>query len=339
LHPYISHRKDAGVGNRTVNLEIGVLRRVLKRAKLWHRLTDEIKPLPERSNVGRALEEDQKLWLIRVAQHKPEWQIARLAMTLALNTTMRACEIRGLRWRDVDFLGRTIVVRRSKTEAGERLIPLNRAAWASMIELRERSRSLFGDNLSRDWFVFPHAEGFVNPDPSKPMSGWRTAWRRLTRAIECPSCKKLQQPGMACINDECKADIRRVKSPTAGLRFHDLRHHAITELAESQTSEQTIMAIAGHVSARMLAHYSHVRVEAKRKALEGLCSEPREQGGYVTNHGTNSTEGKRENPEVIENMVDVGGLEPPTPCLQSRTRLIPPAYRMLITLYKCYGLA
>lgn len=31
------------------------------------------------------------------------------------------------------------------------------------------------------------------------------------------------------------------------------------------------MSIAGHVSARMLAHYSHVRVEAKRKALDALA--------------------------------------------------------------------
>ena len=35
-----------------------------------------------------------------------------------------------------------------------------------------------------------------------------------------------------------------------------------TELAESSTSEQTIMSVAGHVSAKMLAHYSHVRLEA-----------------------------------------------------------------------------
>jgi hypothetical protein len=30
------------------------------------------------------------------------------------------------------------------------------------------------------------------------------------------------------------------------------------------------MSIAGHVSARMLAHYSHTRLEAKRTALEAL---------------------------------------------------------------------
>ena len=32
------------------------------------------------------------------------------------------------------------------------------------------------------------------------------------------------------------------------------------------------MAIAGHVSQRMLAHYSHFRIEAKRKALDALAA-------------------------------------------------------------------
>jgi integrase len=71
----------------------------------------------------------------------------------------------------------------------------------------------------------------------------------------------------------------------AGFRFHDLRHHAVTELAESQASDQTIMAIAGHVSPRMLAHYSHVRMEAKRKALDVLASTTK---GYDTNSDTNT---------------------------------------------------
>lgn len=63
-----------------------------------------------------------------------------------------------------------------------------------------------------------------------------------------------------------------MKSPTAGLRFHDLRHQAITEHAESQAIDQTIMAIAGHVSPRMLAHYSHVRLDEKRKAQDALST-------------------------------------------------------------------
>jgi len=59
---------------------------------------------------------------------------------------------------------------------------------------------------------------------------------------------------------------------TAGItgRWHDTRHTLVTELAESGAGDQTIMDIAGHVSRQMLARYSHIRMEAKRKALEGI---------------------------------------------------------------------
>src|SRR5438128_2587618 len=97
------------------------------------------------------------------------------------------------------------------------------------------------------------------------MSGWRSAWRRLTRAINCPACGELQDPGTRCGNPQCCSDLSKIKSSTAGLRFHDLRHHATTELAESQASDRTVMAIAGHVSQRMLAHYSHVRIERRER--------------------------------------------------------------------------
>jgi hypothetical protein len=46
-------------------------------------------------------------------------------------------------------------------------------------------------------------------------------------------------------------------------------------------SDQTVTAIAGHVSPKMLAHYSHVRLEAKRKALDALGGDTKEDG-YLT---------------------------------------------------------
>src|SRR5438552_14102213 len=85
LRAYIAERRRAGVANKTINLEIGVIRGVLKRAKRWHLLADEIKPLPVRHQVGRALTLEEKLKLTNTAAIKPEWQNARLAMTLALN--------------------------------------------------------------------------------------------------------------------------------------------------------------------------------------------------------------------------------------------------------------
>jgi hypothetical protein len=125
---------------------------------------------------------------------------------------------------------------------------------------------------------------WVTLDPTRPMSTWRTAWRKLTKAAGLP-----------------------------GLRFHDLRHHAITELAESSASDQTIMSIAGHVSSKMLAHYSHVRLEAKRQALEGISKSARVR---VMSQGASPNQ--ETPPQSLKNVVDVAGIEPATPCLQSR---------------------
>jgi hypothetical protein len=56
-----------------------------------------------------------------------------------------------------------------------------------------------------------------------------------------------------------------------GFRPRDFRHHAITKLAQSATdSEQTIMAIAVHVSIEILRHGSHIRQDAKRGATSAL---------------------------------------------------------------------
>lgn len=66
--------------------------------------------------------------------------------------------------------------------------------------------------------------------------------------------------------------MRGIKSPLAGVRFHDLCFSSITMLAEGNASEQTIRSIAGHLSQRMLEHYFRIRKEAKRRALAALCA-------------------------------------------------------------------
>ena len=98
-----------------------------------------------------------------------------------------------------------------------------------------------------------------------------------------------------------------IRSPFHRYRFHDLRHQAITELAESKASDQTIMEIAGHVSRKMLQHYSHVRMEAKRNALDALSMTPVQTGdsggkreGYDTKNDRKASEVKHEDPQVIE---------------------------------------
>jgi integrase len=214
---------------------------------------------------------------------------------------MRAGEIRGLRWWDVDLMNRVITVRRSKTEAGKRVIPLNSDAWAAILELRKRSKLLLACDPEPEWYMLPHAEGLRHPNPRMPMSGWRTAWRNLTRAVRCPACGQLQKAGKVCSGKDCKADIRKLASPTAGLRFHDLRHHAITELAEGQASEQTIRSIAGHVPLKMLEHYSHIRMDAKRKALDALSQQSGRAANEI-NYVTKEPEAANTDAQVVENI-------------------------------------
>jgi len=329
LLAYIRSRKTKGIANATVNRELDIIRGVLKKAKRWHLFADEIRPLPVKQQVGRALLHDEKIRLLRLAAGNPDWQTAYYAAVLTLNTTARGCELKGLRWRDVDLLNRTMTVERSKTEAGERVIPLNTTAMQAIMSLRQRAQKIGGP--SPEHFVFFACEN-GRVDASKPQKSWRTAWRNLTRAVNCPACGKLQSPTETCRSIQCRADMRKVKSPTAGLRFHDLRHHAITELAESQASDSTVMSIAGHVSPKMLAHYSHVRLEAKRNALDALCRPALKKGRAEASHGGNSgsesrgydtnDDTKQPNkgehvPQVIERMVELVGIEPTTSSLRT----------------------
>jgi hypothetical protein len=90
----------------------------------------------------------------------------------------------------------------------------------------------------------------------RSMKSWRSAWRSLTRAIQCPECGKIQDPRGKCKDRKCGADIKGLQSPLARLRFHDLRHQAITELSEGQASDETIMSIVDRFLRKELAAWA-----------------------------------------------------------------------------------
>jgi site-specific recombinase XerD len=57
--------------------------------------------------------------------------------------------------------------------------------------------------------------------------------------------------------------------------WHNSRHTLVPELVESGAGDEVIMSIAGHVSRAMLSRYSHVRMEAKRRALDEIAARQR----------------------------------------------------------------
>ena len=85
-------------------------------------------------------------------------------------------------------------------------------------------------------------------EPTRPQTSLKTAWRNTRKGAKVEG------------------------------RFHDDRHTFVTDLAESVAGDQVIQDLAGHVSRDMVKHYSHIRTEAKRRAVDALskgsCNQP-----------------------------------------------------------------
>ena len=235
---YQSARLKEKAAPKTINEEVGFLlgeagepiRARLRRQKALK--------LAIRGQVGKAYTPEQKTALLAAARAARSPAIYP-ALMLALNAGMRDAEIRGLQWARMDLFKAFLTVGDSKSEAGEgRTIPLNSVLLEAMVDYSKWYTERFG-TIQPEWYVFAFGKPWPK-DPTRPMVSLRTSWNNA-----------------------------RKKAKLQG-RWHDNRHTLITDLAESGAGDETIRDIAGHVSKQMLKHYSHIRMEAKRKALESI---------------------------------------------------------------------
>jgi hypothetical protein len=119
---------------------------------------------------------------------------------------------------------------------------LNSSLFEVLTNYAEWYREKFGE-VRPELFLFTFGKP-VPSDPTRPVTTLKTAWNNV-----------------------------RTNAEVQG-RWHDNRHPLITDLAESGAGDQIIMDIARHVSKQMLKHYSHIRMEAKRSALESIVKKP-----------------------------------------------------------------
>ena len=94
---YQQKRLKQHAQGKTVNLELGVFRQIMKAYECW----SKIKALPIRRGVGCALAPEDEARLL--ARCSTVDSACYTATVLALNTTMRKDEIRKLRWSQVDL--------------------------------------------------------------------------------------------------------------------------------------------------------------------------------------------------------------------------------------------
>jgi integrase len=164
------------------------------------------------------------------AAEKPWFAAARCMTTVALSTGLRRGELLGLRWQDVELLGRVIHVRQSfvrgemttpKSRAGRRTLPLGDFAAEALEEQYAGSRHQAPESI-----VFCHPALGTPLDPSK-LTGY------ARKAI-------------------AKAGVTTSFRP-----WHGLRHTSLTETAAAGVPSMFVQAKAGHAQGSTTERYLH----------------------------------------------------------------------------------
>ncbi|HEU5233576.1 MAG TPA: site-specific integrase [Terriglobales bacterium] len=269
LREYQQERAET-CGPNKINQELGTLVRIMRRARAWsQQLEDCYEPLQrEEPDIPRAMSpEEQKLFL-EVAASRDEWSFIYHYSLLALATSASNCELRGVKIGDLNFFSKVLHIRRenAKNRYRIRTIPMHdEAVWAAH-RLVERAQLLGCSGASH--YLMPFR---VSPnlwDPAQPMSnsGIRKPWNEVRKAADVP-----------------------------WLRIHDLRHTAITRMAEAGVPIPVILSMAGHISVRMQQHYTSVSDYAKRCAVEAAFDGRNYMiaAGRVMENGTRRENGNR----------------------------------------------
>lgn len=100
-------------------------------------------------------------------------------------------------------------------------------------------------------YLFP-SQRSRKVDPTKPAKGWRSAWRSIRHKAAHDDEGELIYPNLE------------------NVRFHDMRHCAVTVMAEAGLPAAVIMAQVGHIDPAMMRHYSHIRRQALNSAAAAL---------------------------------------------------------------------
>jgi integrase len=242
IHDYMKTRVQEHVCGRTINMELGELSRAIGHP--WSLLWPKVRKMEEHKDVGKALsieEEERLLEAIRDHASPNRSQLIGTFVRIALLTGMRSGEITNLTWGQIDFAQRVITVGKAKTSSGTgRQIPMNSDLFGVLSLHALWFTSRFGE-AKPAFFVFPFGKPTPN-DPTRCITDITSAWDALRKRA----------------NVQC--------------RLHDLRHTVATKMAEDGVPESTMLALLGHMSRAMLERYSHIRMAAKRKAMEALTT-------------------------------------------------------------------
>ena len=237
ISEYRDHRLKT-VSGSTVRKELTLLGNVLKVARNEWRVSTNGDPVgtvrkPSSARGRERRVSSDEMTSLDKAFHKTRNPMVKQVFLFALASGMRRGEVLSLVWSNVDMKQRTAHL--PLTKNGEsRTVPLSSMAISVLVGLagaRELPPKGAGEKTLYDQQpVFPISANAV-----------RLSWERLKKR--------------ATLED---------------LRFHDLRHEAISRFFEVGLSVPEVALISGHKDVRMLFKYTHLKPENVAKKLAEL---------------------------------------------------------------------
>lgn len=225
------------ISNNTVRLELALLSHLYSTAiKEWgvgltfNPVMNIRKPSPGDGRDRRLSAVEESRLLNAVIAHSNP--MLGWIVQIALESGMRSSEISSLRISQVDLEKRVVRLSNTKNDAA-RTVPLTKRA--TEVFQAALDNDLRPDDCFLIFFGEPGKDGKRRPYAFTKV--WGTLKQRL---------------GMQ------------------DLRFHDLRHEAVSRLVEGGLSDQEVSAISGHKSMQMLKRYTHLRAEDLVEKLDRI---------------------------------------------------------------------
>jgi len=267
---YQARRQEEEAANRTINIELSLVRMVMGKQR-WRDISENVTMLEENENAGRELSDEEEAALLAACKSSSSRGLY-TAVLVSLHTAVRNEELRLLRWNQVDLEDGTITVGKSKTRGGDgRIVPLSQMALEVLEEWKEQFPNALPTHA-----VFPREKyGLIGEKgkkpseskvaqyktfPNTPVTTFATAWRTAKKKAD----ETLRNARKLTVE---QWKVSGENNGIINLRWHDLRHSSVSRIAAAGTTDQTLQAIAGWMSPKMIKKYSHVRAQAMRKAV------------------------------------------------------------------------